>query len=1211
MLAVGKTLKTIAIIAAAAALVVFAPQIAAAIGVSTITAGTITAIGLSLALSTASMAVFGPKIPKTQLSRLNVSLDPSTPRKIVFGTTAMPLDLRYHESSGTDQEFIDYIIAVAAHKVASIDEIWFEEKLAWTASGGVTATYAGYLTITTRTEGTDSNYISINGGGKWGSSRRLTGCAYVYLRLKRTGNTKKAESPLVSGLPSRVTIIGNGAALYDPRKDSTVPGGSGSHRATNQSTWGAYTDADDTDNPVLQLLWWLIGWEINGKLSVGCGVPYTRIDMQSFITAANICDESVALATGGTQKRYRASGTASDADDRMEIVNSLLGSMNATLRDNAGKLSVTVMNNDLADYVLDLDENDMLGSFDWQQTRGLTENYNIARGRFIDPSPNSLYQMVDYPEVGFASSDGIERVMSIDLPYIEDGRRAQRIAKQVLQRNQYRGMLSATFNAKALGCQVGDVVRMNLEALGWSNKPFRVVSQEIRFDGQVPLALIEENAAIYAWDRDDSAPVTPTAPTVYDPLNSPFILGIDQALEAGLSAQATADGKITSFYQTTMPTGEEGDLWIDTDDGNKLYRHNGITFIEVQDDGISNALVAASDAQATADGKVTTFYVESTPTAEAIGDLWYRPSTGYLTRWSGSAWVDVANVGATAAQISSIATALSDAANAQATADGKIDSYYQASMPTGTIGDIWFDTDDGNKQYRHNGTTFVVVQDTAIGTAITAAAGAQATADGKVTTFASTSAPTAEGVGDLWVDTDDSNKLYRWSGSAWVSVQDAGIAAAAALANDAQATADGKVQTFYQASAPTAEGTGDLWFDTDDGNKQYRWSGSAWVAVQDAGIGQAISDAAGAQATADGKVTTFYTTTAPTAEGVGDLWFDTDDGNKLYRWSGSSWVAAQDAGIGIAISDAAGAQATADGKVTTFVSETAPTADAVGDLWFKASTGELRRWNGTAWGDALVDLTGVAVPSLDQVASVAFAADYLGVLSAGQLPKNINVIRRRGGVDVSSSTTWSIVSQTGISGATVTVSSSGIVTIPTGVTIGTSSTIEVRSVRDGTTLDAKIGVTRNDAAPPSTGSSGGTTVSDSTFTSVSGTSFVAISDLMTVKTGSAGEVQFSAALTTTADSATPTGTFDVEMKWQYRTVGGSFADVATAVSSDPDTQVYFDGDYFTDDGFVNSSPTKTGLSASTDYEVQLFARRTTSSPTKTVYFIGTASAVGS
>lgn len=815
----GKTLKTIAIIAAAVAVAYFAPQISVAIlGTATTAAGaataaaltsTIVGIGASIALSTASMALFGPKIPKTQMSRLNVSLDPSTPRKVVFGTTAMPLDLRYHESSGTNQEYVDYIVAVAAHKVTSITEIWFEEKQAWTASGGVTGTYSGYLTISVRTEGTSANTIAINGGGKWGSSRRLTGCAYVYLRIKRTGNTKKAESPLANGLPSRVTIIGDGALLYDPRKDSTVPGGSGSHRATDQSTWGVYTNADDTDNPALQLLWWLLGWEIGSKLSVGCGVPYTRIDMPSFITAANVCDENITLAIGGTQKRYRTSGTASDSDDRMEIINNFLASMNGTLRDNGGKLTVTAMKNDLADYVLTFNEGDMLGGFDWQQTRGLTENYNIARGRYVDPSANSLYQMVDYPEVSLASPDGIERVMSLDLPYIEDGRRAQRIAKQVIQRNQYRGMFSTTFNAKALGCEVGDVVRVSLEALGWSNKLFRVVSQEIRFDGQVPMALVEENAAIYAWDADDVAPITPTAPTIYNPLNSPFILGIE----------------------------------------------------------------------------------------------------------------------------------------------------------------------------------------------------------------------------------------------------------------DAGTTAD--------------------------------WSG--------------IAD---------------------------------DNGDK-------------------------------------------PEDNA--------------------------DVTANAVPSLDQVASENFAADYLGVLSAGQLPKNINVIRRRGGVDVSSTTTWSIVSQVGITG-TVTISGSGVVTIPSGATIGTSSTIEVRSIRDGTTLDAKISVTRTDAPPPSTGSGGGTTVSDSTFTSITSTSFVAISDLLTVKTGTTGQVQFSAALTVTCEAAAAVITSpnsNIEMKWQYRTVGGSFADVASAVNSDPDPQVYFDGDYFVDDGYVNCSPTKTSLSASTDYEVQLFARRTSVSPTKTIFFIGTASAVGS
>lgn len=526
----------------------------------TVSAGTLLAVGASILLGVAAQEFLTPKIPRSQLSRLNISMDPSAPRKAVFGTTAFPLDLRYHEGTGQDQEFIHYIIAHAAHKVKSIDEIWLEQDLAWTSSGGVTAKYSGYLLVTTRTEGAAGNEINIS--GNWGSGERLTGCAYTYLRIKRTGNSKKAESPLASGLPSRVTVVGEGAFLYDPRLDSTVPGGSGSHRANDQSTWGiGYSPSDSYDNPALQLLWWLLGWKINGKLSVGCGVPPERIDMQSFIAAANICDEDVTLSAGGSQDRYRSSGTASDEDDRMQVVNVFLSSMNGTLRDNGGRLSLEILKNDLAEYVVSFDDNDILGDFNWQQTRGLSDSYNVVRGRFVDPSNNSLYQMIDYPEVRIDSIDGIERVLSLDLPYIEEGRRAQRIAKQVLQRNQYRGTFSATFNLKALGCDVGEVVRISFEPLGWSNKLFRVISKEVRMDGQVPLTLIEENAAIYAWDNEESAVVTPTAPTVYDPLNSPFILA---AAEAGTTADwpnVTGEGRPddNATVGAIIPTPDSGE----------------------------------------------------------------------------------------------------------------------------------------------------------------------------------------------------------------------------------------------------------------------------------------------------------------------------------------------------------------------------------------------------------------------------------------------------------------------------------------------------------------------------------------------------------------------------------------------------------------------------------------------------------------------------
>lgn len=57
---------------------------------------------------------------------------------------------------------------------------------------------------------------------------------------------------------------------------------------------------------------------------------------------------------------------------------------------------------------------------------------------------------------------------------------------------------------------------------------------------------------------------------------------------------------------------------------------------------------------------------------------------------------------------------------------------------------------------------------------------------------------------------------------------------AEAAAEKAQETADGKNTVFYQTSAPSTSNrkVNDIWFDTDDGNKMYYWNGFAWTVKQ-------------------------------------------------------------------------------------------------------------------------------------------------------------------------------------------------------------------------------------------------------------------------------------------------------------------------------------------------------------------------------------------
>jgi hypothetical protein len=138
-------------------------------------------------------------------------------------------------------------------------------------------------------------------------------------------------------------------------------------------------------------------------------------------------------------------------------------------------------------------------------------------------------------------------------------------------------------------------------------------------------------------------------------------------------------------------------------------------------------------------------------------------------------------------------------------------------------------------QSHWNGSAWVATADKTIQDALTAA-------NARIKTYAQTTAPTglvAVDAGHLWINTSANNKLMRWSGSAWVDVQDTAYTVAIA----------GASEIIIQTATPTAaqQKSNVLWIDiTNNTNVAKRWNGSAWVAVQDKGIQDAANAAASA-----------------------------------------------------------------------------------------------------------------------------------------------------------------------------------------------------------------------------------------------------------------------------------------------------------------------------------------------------------------------------
>ncbi len=562
----AKALKTAALVVGAVALVatgvgaVALGGLAGSLTIAGISTGTLFLVSGGLTVA-ASLLQKTPKVAASQTDRLTASVNPGAFRHTVLGQTAMPVEVRYEEWSGKDQEYCDWIVLHASHACEAIDEIWFETTMAWSRTTGVVGKYVGYFSVPHIVlEGSPANAFVLP-SGKWNQNARLTGCAYSHWRFKLTGNSKKAESPFVSGLPSRITVIGRGGKLYDPRRDSTVPGGNGPMRADDQSTWRFTTDDGVTigENLPLQILRVVLGWRIRNpstyvmKLATGSGVPPRRINLASIAVAANLADELVNRSAGGQESRYHGAGVVSEGDDPKTVLDMLCTACCARFRDTGGKLSLVIAHNDLAAAATEdgLSDDDVVGAFTWDPDAALEATPNVVRGKYVDATTNSLYQLIDYPEIRLPSLDGQDRIFPLDLGVVESPSQAQRIAKQVLQRKQYPREFSAPFDIRAWKYGVGDVVPFTFAALGFNRALFRIKDQELGQGGVCNMTLTVENAAIYAWDADDAAPVQPAEPIVYDSRNNPLILAIDEAAMTADWPTITGEGKPDDYADVT------------------------------------------------------------------------------------------------------------------------------------------------------------------------------------------------------------------------------------------------------------------------------------------------------------------------------------------------------------------------------------------------------------------------------------------------------------------------------------------------------------------------------------------------------------------------------------------------------------------------------------------------------------------------------------
>jgi len=433
--------------------------------------------------------------------------NPLASRKIVYGRVKTSGAVVFMEATNSNKD-LHYCVTLAGHQITAVESVFFNDKIVKSGltnavEAAVDATtdpnYSGKAWVTAHfgaeDQTADSNLVSRT---SMTTNHRLRGIAYIYAKLTYDQNVYS------NGVPNLAAIV-KGRAVYDPRSATT-----------------AYSN-----NAALCLLDYL------RDSKYGIGAADAEIDFNSFITAANICDENVTLAGGGTEKRYTINGIVDTGKQPAAVLQDMLSAMAGTIYYSNGQWKVRAGAYVTPVHTLSMD--DIIGQIKVTTRVSNQANFNAVKGIFLSPEDN--WQPVDYPSVKsdtFKAEDGgIQRFVDVALPYTTSSATAQRLAKISLYRNREQLTLSVPCNLKAFKYEVGDTLYFSNERFGFTNKIFEVVGWELSNDGEmfgVNMMLKETSSTVYQWAVSDEAELTrnnTTLPPIAT-LDAPSLIASDQ-----------------------------------------------------------------------------------------------------------------------------------------------------------------------------------------------------------------------------------------------------------------------------------------------------------------------------------------------------------------------------------------------------------------------------------------------------------------------------------------------------------------------------------------------------------------------------------------------------------------------------------------------------------------------------------------------------------
>lgn len=331
-----------------------------------------------------------------------------------------------------------------------------EPYLHWTATG---------------TKDTPANHGGMP--AEWTADHRLSGYAASLQALE--WDTAKYAGGVTSP-----KMVARWVKVYDPRKDSTYPGGSGPHRYVEPSDKAAYIAAAATWEwsrcPYLHSLMWALGrWtgdpdypDLPLVKTHGLGAPMASIDVASFVEGANVA-EANAWTLGGRVK---------STDDKWEVLKSfleagggepiLLGHKLACMV-NAPKVSLAT-----------LTKADAVGDVSVAGSVAIESRINTVWPSYTEETLNWTVVPFDQPVqvAAYLGPDKGARSVEMALPLVQSPVQMAQLARYRIEDSRELTPISIPAKPWTMWLRPGDCITVNEPEWGLNNRKLLIMQRK-------------------------------------------------------------------------------------------------------------------------------------------------------------------------------------------------------------------------------------------------------------------------------------------------------------------------------------------------------------------------------------------------------------------------------------------------------------------------------------------------------------------------------------------------------------------------------------------------------------------------------------------------------------------------------------------------------------------------------------------------------------